>query len=326
MDLRRGLAGLGFVLIALVVLVGVAFIAGVFGLPTVEDVENRFAAVNESTTVVESTLKVSNPNPFGVSLSGLAIDYSLTMNGVKMGQGRQEGVTLAAHAASIPLTTYLDNDQIPAWWYTHVEGGERTTVTVRANLSHGLLGEGVSLPRTQTIRTDVLSGFETTDTRAIDANLDMISDPVLYVNETGADWGQNVTKRQTPIRLTATVYNPKPFPYAISAVGYTVEMNDVQVGAGRTNQRILLPADRREVVHTSVVIANAKLDEWWVRHLRRGQRTNVTVDLFLLVDPPDWLPFEADEIRVDHPRLDYETTFETALFDELDEEPGEVTG
>jgi hypothetical protein len=54
--------------------------------------QNEFSDVNESTTVIESDVIINNPNPFGVRLAGLAIDYAVEMNGVRMATGGREGV------------------------------------------------------------------------------------------------------------------------------------------------------------------------------------------------------------------------------------------
>ncbi len=315
-NVRRAISLLAAVALVAIVVVGLGFVTGVLGVPSVESVDNRFAGVNESTTVVATTLELTNPNPFAISLGGLAVDHTITMNGVEMGSGHQEGITLRQDNATVPFRTFVDNGQIPEWWYTHVKNGERTRVTVHADVSHGLVDEAVSVQRQRTFRTDVLTGFNRSETRAIDANLGFVEDPVLYVNETTAHWGANVTRRWTPISLNATVYNPRPFPYTITAVGYTIEMNGVEVGAGRTARGVVVPGNSAETVQARAVIDNSRLDEWWVTHVERGQRTNVTVDLFVLVDPPEWLPGDTDTIRIDHPRLDYETSFETDVFGE----------
>lgn len=62
--MQRGLVG-SVRLVVLGVLVGVAVAVEFLGGPAVEGVGNRFGGVNETTTVVETDVLVSNPNPVG---------------------------------------------------------------------------------------------------------------------------------------------------------------------------------------------------------------------------------------------------------------------
>jgi len=100
------------VFVALLVLggsVGGAFALGVVGTPSVVGVENRFGEVTNETTTIDSDLTVNNPNPVGVSLGGVTIDYGVSMNDVSMANGTKEGVSVGTGNTSVPFTTELDN-------------------------------------------------------------------------------------------------------------------------------------------------------------------------------------------------------------------------
>ena len=230
---RRLFKLLGVAFVGLVLLVGLGFLLGIFGVPTVETVENRFVTVNDSTTTINSSVVVHNPNPIGISLGDLGITYAINMNDVRMATGGREGVAISSGNASLAFQTYLANDRISAWWYTHVANGEVTEVLVDVTLSHGLLGGGAfEVSQAETVDTDILGQFNSTETRPIDADAPGISDPVLYLNETAAWYGSNLSERRTPMEMAFTVYNPKPYPYAVSEVGYEIRMNGIVVGDG----------------------------------------------------------------------------------------------
>jgi LEA14-like dessication related protein len=72
----------------LVVLVVLAVLLGVIGVPGVATVENRFGTVNDSTTVIETDMVVSNPSPVGVSFSSTTVNYTVKMNDVSMATGQ----------------------------------------------------------------------------------------------------------------------------------------------------------------------------------------------------------------------------------------------
>ncbi len=83
----------------------------------------------------------------------------------------------------------------PAWWVTHIDNGETTTVGIDATVTSSTLGgRSVSFSQERTIETDLLSQFNSTETRPVEADQPLVSDPVIYINETTA----RGTRRTSP--------------------------------------------------------------------------------------------------------------------------------
>ncbi|MHB9286283.1 LEA type 2 family protein [Halobacteriales archaeon Cl-PHB] len=300
----------GIGVLVLGILVGAGFLLGFVGVPTVEAVENRFDSVNDTTTTIDTNLVINNPNPIGISLGDTSVDYTVLMNEVQMANGSKHGLSIGSGNSSIAFESYMDNGNIPRWWYTHITNGETTEVLVDADVSVGLLGgKTISLPQRQTIETDIVGQFNDSTTRSVDADVPLVSDPVLYINETQATIGSNVTLERTPLDMAFTVYNPKSYPYTVSKVGYEIRMNDVTVGEGATEQGYTIPGNTEKTLETTTVIKNENLDDWWVSHLERDQVTNLTIDFYFLVDTGSGEPF-----RIDTDKLDHHTTIETDIF------------
>lgn len=139
-------------------------------MPSVETVENRFVAVNDSRTTIDSTVAVHNPNPIGVTLGDLGVSYAIDMKHVRMATGRRDGIALGTGTDSLSFQTVLPNERIPAWLDTHVNNGEVTNVLIDVTLSHGLFGgDAFEVAQTETVETDLLDQFTSTETRPIDA-------------------------------------------------------------------------------------------------------------------------------------------------------------
>jgi LEA14-like dessication related protein len=274
--------------VALVLVVGVLIVvaigAGVFGVPSVEGVDNRFGTVNDTATIIETNVSVDNPNPIGVQLGGLTLDYGVSMNGVGMANGTKEGVSLGSGASTVSLQPRMENERIPAWWVTHVRNGERTDLTVTADARSSLLGESFEAPEIdREISTDIDAALDSTETRPVDADRTLVSDPVLYINETSGSWGE-VTDAETEIEMTFVVYNPKLYPVPLSELGYEMSMNDVDVGSGQSEGETVVPPESTATVTATTAIRNERLDEWWVSHLRRDQVTDLTIDFSARID------------------------------------------
>ena len=308
----------------LIVLIGLALLLGVIGVPSVGAVENRFGTVNDSTTTIETDMVVTNPNPVGASLHDTTVNYTVYMNDVAMATGEKEGLDVGTGNSTLTFRTYMRNDRIPPWWHSHIENRERTNVTVDARVRVGLLGgRQLRLPQERTIRTSLISQFNSSETRPVEADRSFPSDPLLFINETRGQWDfEDLSRERTPMRITFDAYNPKTWPYAVSEIGYNITMNDIQVGEGRSEDLATILPDTRQTLGTTVAIRNRNLDDWWVSHLERNQVTDVEIQFYAVVDPAEDAVggglggslAQSGSFRIPLEPLDYRTTIETDMF------------
>ncbi|MFB6107893.1 MAG: LEA type 2 family protein [Haloplanus sp.] len=289
--------------VGLVVVVAVGLL--VFGHPTVSGVDNQFGGVNDTTTVVQSDVYVSNPTPVGANLGGLSVDYAVEMNGIRMAEGTKDGVSVGLGRTAVPMRTYLANERIPAWWVSHIRNGERTKLTIDAAVHSSTVGATFGAPKvTRTIQTDIISQFNSTETRPVGDP----DDPTLYINETSAEWG-TVNQSVTAIDMTFVVYNPNSYPVPVSRLSYHATMNGVEMGSGATEEQGTIPAKSTKTLHTTVRIRNAHIDEWWVTHLQNDQTTHLRIDFSAKLD----LAGQTVDLPLDP--LTYTRTIETDIFD-----------
>jgi LEA14-like dessication related protein len=293
-------------LVVFVVLLAVVAVL-VFSGPSVDGVDNRFGAVNETTTVIESDLQVSNPNPVGATLGGLTVDYAIDMNGIRMATGVREGLSLPRGESALPMTTALENERIPPWWVSHIRNGERTELAVDADIHSSLLGASFGAPKvTRTIETDIVSAFNSTERRPVGGE-GPNGEPVLYIEETSAQWGA-VGESATRIDMEFVVNNPNPYPVPVSELSYEATMNGVEMGAGATEGHGVIPPGETRTIRATTVLNNENIDDWWVTHLNDDQVTELRIDFAARVE----LPTGTVEIPMDP--LTYTETIETDIF------------
>ena len=289
-----------------------AFAFGVLGAPAVEEVDNRFGEASNETTVVYTDLVVDNPNPIGVQLGDTTINYTVRMNDVPMAVGGREGLNIKEGSSTQEFTTRMDNEQIPPWWTTHVNNGERTVVTINATVRTSILGQRqYDLTQEKEVETDIIGQFNSNETRPVrsEDSPPVFSDPILYVNRTGAEWG-NATEAETPINMEFLLYNPQTTPFTVTELGYEITMNGVLVGEGATDDLAAIPPGQTEAVETEARILNPNLDDWWVTHLQNDQVTDLRIEFYAKVST-DGL---AQDVRVPLDELTYEKTIETDIF------------
>ena len=304
--LKAALAAVGLLVAGL----GGAFALGAIGAPSVVAVDNAFGEATNETTVVQTELVVNNPNPVGVRLGETDIDHTVRMNDVSMATGNKTGVAVGTGNSTLAFTTRMDNEQIPPWWASHINGNETTNVTIDAHVRTSLLGDReFDLQQNRQVTTDLISQFNSEQTRPVSGPSNPVyGNPVLCVNETSAEWG-DVTTERTPIEMAFVVYNPQLEPYTLTEVGYEITMNGIPVGSGTTDQSYVIEGQTTETVRTTPTIDNGKLPAWWASHLRANQTTQLRIDFYARLELPT-----GGTVRLPLDALAYERTIETDIF------------
>ncbi|MFB6150451.1 MAG: hypothetical protein ABEJ40_01470 [Haloarculaceae archaeon] len=144
-----------------------------------------------------------------------------------------------------------------------------------------------------------------------------------------ASWA-SVTENRTTVRFHFLVHNPGdvPVPAAPDGVGVTVDMNDVRLFEGETDEfslgsvdrdAVIEPGGTREVTFT-VRMDNEKVDEWFTSHVRRDEVTAVSAGFRLVFEEPT--SGRTFRLPADGPAT-YDCQFATTIL--VDEQPAETT-
>lgn len=320
MSLVRNVGAAVVVLVALLV---VGWLLGIFAAPTVgvQDVGD-WGTVSEDRTEIVTTVWVNNPNPVGVQLGGLGADYSVSLNGVTIAEGSRSGISIQQGNQTKRIRTELLNDRLPDWWVEYVRADE--TIDARfdgsVNVDAGVASTSLPVSKSWTLQrnaTPVIDAFSQAASNAEGSY--PRGGPALYeVRDAYATWG-SVNESATMIDFHFEIHNPNvvPIPAAPDGLAAEIDMNDVAMvrtqGNAFTLQNVgpdetIAPGETREVV-MSVRLDNQKIDEWFVSHVERGERTELAVRLQLLFR----LPGRDTTIRVPQEALAYTCEMQTAI-------------
>jgi len=244
--------------------------------PRIQSVDNEWGEVTSERTEVQTHIVVENPFLLRVGDAIADVSYTVSLNNVTVASERKTEVALSSQQNTVNLSTWIDNDEIPRWFASHINRNETTTVRINPNLVITQAGrEFAAQPwsQTRTVETDILEPFQINQSRELSAN----GRTLLVVNETSAEWG-TATSERTPIDASVTVTNPLSIPVPLVEISYTIRMNGIVVGEGvAAAQRILQP-ESTETLDAQAVINNTKLDKWWVTHVRNDETTQLSVD------------------------------------------------
>lgn len=278
---------------------GAAYTAGIIALPEagVADMGD-WGAVQADAVAVETTGWVHNPNPLGLNITNITVDYTIRMAGTPLVQGQKQGIRIKEGNNTLSVTSTLAADRVPAWWASHLRQDEQSTVAAVARIQTGIIP--FIPPFRNTVYTDTLS----TD---IIGTLDQAvgrmeatyqgpgiqtptgtGQPTIEIRGGSAAWGR-VSRDTTPLKLSVRVHNPNDYPIPTPELGGTLVMNEVAVASWTGNDVTVrnapedgkIDAGSTRALDFIVRIDNQHIDDWLLRHIERGERTDATVTLRL---------------------------------------------
>jgi len=119
-------------------------------------------------------------------------------------------------------------------------------------------------------------------------------------------WGK-ITSEETEIISVITLNNPNSISIPLSDLEIDLYMNDVHMGSGRAiGDTTISPGE--DSLTLSTLIENDRLKDWWVTHIKNGEKTQMKIKYNLVFSI---LGFD---IKVPYETSDY---FETTIISQL---------
>ncbi len=265
---------IGIILIVVILLGGAAYLLFPTGkpeIPVIKSITNSWGDITADSSEIKTDILVDNPNAFPIPIKG--VEYQIFMNDVRMGSGHSVGEASipAKSEHTITILSKLDNNKIPEWWVTHISAGENSDAKISGNIMFDLKLTEYKYPIEQTIsavRTNILGGkrsYQVDETsmepqvRSIENSWDEVSDDF------------------TEIRTKMIIYNPQLVPIYIERIKYEIYMNEIKMGSGLSEETTLLKPRSDAEISFDTKLENGKLDDWWVTHLKNGERTSLEI-------------------------------------------------
>jgi LEA14-like dessication related protein len=273
---KIGLLVAGLLVVVATAGVGVALS---YDAPEVRETTSAFDNVSEDEADVQTRIVLNNPNTRAYP-GQFDLGVIVTLNGIEVANGAKRGVRIEPGRNELQTTARFDNTKIPAWWVTHINNGEQTAMETRARVRpYGLpLGPTITA-QNRTITTDLLGplGDEGRSTvRLGDSD-------VLVVGNQRAQW-READEETTPLEFSNDLENVHNRTVSLDGTDYVVQMNGVIVGQGETNDGITLEPGESSTLTVNAALDTPKMQEWWVTHLRNGESTDLTIEVFAVID------------------------------------------
>jgi len=230
----------------------------------------------------------------GISLAGLLA--SISVSEVNLSWGKMRG------HSTMNFSVFFDNTKIPQWWVSHVRNDEKTTVEIDVNFILDLGFTQITLAtesRRFTVETNMLAKMNTNEP----VDVTIVKPFHIIIKSISTRWG-DISDETTEIKSEIVTYNPHMIPITITQLGFEIQMNNVSIGEGETSSLIILKAKTETTINFTTEIFNKKLDDWFVTHLKNGERTVLKIRMFSILRVGDlkvkvYLGTYEDEIRTD---------------------------
>ncbi|MCD6470253.1 LEA type 2 family protein [Candidatus Bathyarchaeota archaeon] len=248
--------------------------------PKIREVFLSWGNVTYDSTEIIADVSVYNPSPIPITLK--KVTFTLYMNNIKMVTGSSEGtVNLASFQETvIRLVGTLNNSGIPDWFISHLKNGERTDVRLSGEVTFDLKLIELTRPFEQTlnITTSLLAGMNTNQAETL-----RIGPVELTLKSLTSSWGK-ITPEEIEINHKAVIYNPNPYPIPITKLEYEIYMNNIRMGGGTTYNPVILGAEKDTVILFTTVLDDSLLDEWWISHIKNGEKTRITIEIYSVIE------------------------------------------
>ncbi len=259
--------------VVLVVLLS-ALLFGCVGKPVVKSVKNRWGNVNRDYTEIITEIDVYNPNPFPLPIKDVLTEVYL--NYMKVGEGKALQSEIKANSESkVVISTKINNSKIPEWWISHIRNGEKSNLMVKGYVVFDLKFTTfkLELPKIErVIKTDFLSGIKGEKETF---NLGPFK---VTANVENAKWG-SVNEKHTQIIVFLNVKNENSVPIYVSKTHYVIDVNGIELGEGYNNVSMMIPPKTSKTVPIIFDIKTQKLKDWWVSHIKNGEKSVVLVKI-----------------------------------------------
>jgi len=95
-----------------------------------KNLTSTWGKVSSIQTEINNDIVIHNPNEYPVGIT--AINYTIEMNGIKMGEGIVYNLTVlgAKKDDNLSFTSILNNAMLYQWWATHVRNDQITRITL----------------------------------------------------------------------------------------------------------------------------------------------------------------------------------------------------
>ncbi|MBE8538512.1 LEA type 2 family protein [Geoglobus acetivorans] len=239
--------------------------------PKITNVDKKWGAVNNDYSELIVGIDIDNPLPF---LPLKDVESSIFVNGIQIASGNAEKIS----ASRITLSIKIDNDRIKDFWISHLANDEKSTILIKAVPVINLFVTEYRYPveMEQNLETNIF-GMDFGD-----RSIAVAGREIFALKDIKAERGK-VTSEYTEILVRGTAINNAPAKVDIEKLEYKITLNDVVVGQGTARiSRTLEPGESVEL-QVPIMIDNSKIPEWWVTHVKNGEKTVAKVSAKLYI-------------------------------------------
>ena len=248
--------------------------APTIGKPEIREIKHEWGEITLSTTEIITKVRVYNPNPIPLPLKDIMTE--VYMNDIKMGEGSALKAEIKANSEStIVISTKLENGRIPEWWVSHVKNNEKSKMTVKGYLVFDLKVTEFKYPieLSNPIETNILDGLSSDEPEEVGVG------PIKLTIESKKTYWGDVNEEYTEMITLAKIRNDNLIPIPITKFYYSVEMNGIKLAEGVNNVRTVIEPKSDVTLTLVTKLDNKMLDEWWISHIKNGERTKVKITI-----------------------------------------------
>ncbi|CAD5245289.1 LEA type 2 family protein [Thermococcus camini] len=236
-------------------------------------VSSQWGYVDEKTTEIWIDARLSKPLLVPVSIKNLTVVFS----GIPV--MRIERFKYEPTKTEVSLVIGVDNRNLVRGLISYLESEQRGEVDIILNGTF-LKAIPINLDLKKGISENILAYLNfTADSKEIAGGL--IKSPAVV--ETTFDWGGEKNGKAVLV-AHMKLYNPNRFPVPVTKLSFQAYANSIKIGEGETSKKTVIPAKGYATIDVRMYINEDSLPKVWEIHIRNGEASRVTADIFLRVN------------------------------------------
>jgi len=237
--------------------------------PKVTEIQTHWGDITPEYSELIVVAKLENPLPF---LPLKDVESLLYVNGIEIAEGH----AIKIDGDKATLSIKIDNERIRDLWVSHLKSNESSEILVKV------------YPVVNIFFTELRSSEkfrEKLDTDIFERKLN--NEKLLFgggeifeIRELKIKRGK-VSNFITEVFLSGEALNKGMIELEIGRIEYRILINGVEVGRGVDELNIILKPEERKRFNATFLLDNTKIPEWWIKHVRNGEKSIIEFKLTL---------------------------------------------
>lgn len=240
--------------------------------PEVKDVRLYWGDVTQEYTELKADVTLNSVFPFLPLKDVRSVVY---INGIEIAEGNAEKI----ERTKVVLSIKIDNERLRDMWVSHLRSNQHSQILLKIYPEQEFFGIKIGSPVefTKQFDTDIF-GIDFRDAELLVTGKTIFAIRDIKIRE------ENTSSFKTILVMSGITLNNVPAEVTIERIEYEILINGVEAGRGAEKVDLIINPFERNMFEVTISLDNRKISEWWVEHVKRGEKSEIVMKAVLYIE------------------------------------------